>query len=52
LGNTAARFVYVGEREVASNWALAEVAAGEHVPADFEVVDRSLDPRAVLLRRR
>jgi hypothetical protein len=50
--NTAARFVYVGEREVASNWALAEVAAGEHVPADFEVVDRSLDPRAVLLRRR
>ena len=45
------RFVYVGPREIDTIPALAELLGGRAPPADFEIIDRSASPPALLLQR-
>jgi hypothetical protein len=45
------RFVYLGPREISTTPALGELLDGRAPPADFEVIDRSSAPPALLLQR-
>ncbi|MBI5433585.1 MAG: glycosyltransferase family 39 protein [Planctomycetes bacterium] len=46
------RFVYVGPRELSVMPDLTALAKGDAPPNDFEVLDRTMNPATVLLRRR